>query len=175
MFAISEQFSQATKAAFDAQLLGFSTLAEAVFDSGVGVIDLNVDAVKASMAAGAVATNLLLAVKDGRDWMNLTTGQSQQAFERASAYGRQVVELAREVREHFSTTMPGKLLVAKETVVESATTAKKASIRTLAANSLSKVAVDDTQGGYDIPVRAGNKKTEESAVAIGASVTRGQA
>jgi phasin family protein len=175
MFAISEQFSHATKAAFDEQLLGFSTLVEAVFDSGVGVIDLNVDAVKASMAAGAVATNLLLAVKDGRDWMSLTVGQSQQALERVSAYGRQAVELASEVRAHFSTITPGKLLIAKETVVESAVAVKKSPIRTLPVDTLSKVAVDIAQEGYDIPVRAGKKKTEESAVAIGASVTRGQA
>lgn len=175
MFAISEQFSQATKAAFDEQLLGFSTFAEAVFDSGVGVIDLNVDAVKASMAAGAVASNLLLAVKDGRDWMSLTSGQSQQAFERASAYGRQAVELASTMREHFSTIMPGKLLVAKEIIVESAVAVKKTPIRALPASTSSKVAVDIAQEGYDIPVRAGKKATEESAVAIGASVTRSQA
>lgn len=175
MFAMSEQFSHATKAAFDEQLLGFSTLVEAAFDSGIGVIDLNVDAVKASMAAGAVATNLLLAVQDGRDWLSLTVGQSQQAFERVSAYGRQAVELASETRAHFLTILPGKWLMAKETAVESAVAIKKLPIQTLPVDTLSKVAVDTAQEGYDNPARAGKKKTEESAVAIGASATRGQA
>ena len=53
MFAISEQLTQATKAAIDQQLFGLANCAQAAFDAGVGVVDLNVDAVKASMAAAA--------------------------------------------------------------------------------------------------------------------------
>ena len=55
MFAISEQFSQATKAALDQQLLGFSTFAQAAFDAGVDIVDAHVDAVKESMAVATVA------------------------------------------------------------------------------------------------------------------------
>ena len=175
MFAISEQLTQATKAAIDQQLFGLANCAQAAFDAGVGVVDLNVDAVKASMAAAAVATNQLLCVRDGRDWLSLTTGQSQQALERASAYGRQACEVVSAAHECFSTIAQSKLAAAEETAVESAAVVKKTRIRALAANTLSKITLGEAQEGYDIPVRAGKKATAETVVATGASVTRGQA
>lgn len=174
MFAISEQLSQATKSAIDQQLFGLASLAQAAFDTGVGVVDLNVDAVKSSMAAAAVATNQLLCVRDGRDWLSLTTGQSQQALERASAYGRQAAEVASAAQERFSTIAQSKPAVAGENAVESAAAVKKTRIRALAANTLSKIALGEAQEGYDNPVRAGKKTTAETVV-TGASVTRGQA
>jgi len=175
MFAISEQLSQVTKSAIDQQWFGLASFAQAAFDAGVGVVDLNVDAVKASMAAAAVATNQLLCVRDGRDWLSLTTGQSQQALERASAYGRQAAEVVSAAHERFSTIAQSKLAVAGEKVVESAAVVKKTQIRGLAANTLSKIALGEAQEGYDLLVRAGKKATAETAAATAASVTRGQA
>jgi phasin family protein len=175
MFAISEQLSHATKVAIDQQWFGLASFAQAAFDAGVGVVDLNVDAVKASMAAATVAANQLLCVRDGRDWMSLTTGQSQQALERASAYGRQAAEVASAAHERFSTIAQGKLDEVEEKTVESAAVVKKTQIRALAANTLSKITIGEAQEGYDIPVRAGKKATAETVVVNGASVTRGQA
>jgi hypothetical protein len=161
MFAISEQFSQATKAAFDEQLLGFSTFAQAAFDAGVGIVDVHVDAVKESMAVATVTTNQLLGMKDGRDWMNFATGQSQQAFERVSAYGREVAELVSAVRDHFPALLQVKPSLAQDVAVESSAVPNKKPAKVLPANSLPKVALNSAQEGYDILVRAGNKATAD--------------
>jgi hypothetical protein len=162
MFAISEQFSQATKAALDQQLLGFSTFAQAAFDAGVDIVDAHVDAVKESMAVATVTTNQLLCMKDGRDWISFTANQSQQTFERLSAYGRQVAEFVSAVRDHFPAILQGKPALAQEVVVESVAVLNKAPVPALPANSLSKVTLDGAQEGYDIPVHAGNKATDET-------------
>ncbi len=175
MFAISDQFSQATKAAFDQQLLGFMHFSQAAVDTGVGIVDVHVDAVKESIAVATVATKQLLCVKDGSEWMSLASGQSQQACERLGAYGRQIAELVGAVHDHFSTIVPGQPALTKDAAVESPVSVKKAAIPALPVNSLPKVALDGAQEGYDIPVRAGKKATAEIAVASGASVTRGQA
>jgi hypothetical protein len=161
MFAIPEQFSRVTKAAFDEQLLGFSTFAQAAFDAGIGIVDVHVDVVKESMAVATVTTNQLLCLKDGRDWMSFAAGQSQQTFERLSAYGREVAELVSAVHGHFPAILPGQSGVAKEVAVESSSILNKTAAKALPANSLSKVTLNSAQEGYDIPVRAGKKATVE--------------
>jgi hypothetical protein len=159
MFAISEQFSRATKAAFDEQLLGFSTLTQAAFDAGVGIVDVHVDVVKESMAVATVTTSQLLCMKDGRDWMSFTVGQSQQTFERISAYGREVAELVSAVTGRFPAILQGKPSLGQEAVVESPVVLNKAAVKVSPANLLSKVTLDGVQEGYDNSVRAGNKAT----------------
>ncbi len=161
MFAISDQFSQATKTAFDEQLLGFSTFAQAAFDAGIGIVDVHVDAVKESMAVATVTANQLLSMKDGRDWMSFTAGQSQQAFERLGAYGREVTELVSTVTDHFPAILQGKPSLAQEALVVSSAVLNKTPAKALPANSLPKVTLNGVQEGYDIPVRAGKKVTAE--------------
>jgi glycine cleavage system regulatory protein len=93
MFSILEQFSLASKAVFEAQLASTAAFAQAAFDSGVSVIELNVETAKSSVAAATVAANQWLSVKELRESMSLTGSQSQLAMERIGAYRRQATDL----------------------------------------------------------------------------------
>jgi phasin family protein len=90
-----EQYSQA-QSLIEAHIRSFDTCAKAVLQSSAGLVDLQLDAVKNALATATDSSHHMLSLKDPQDWMNLTAVQSQQAFDRAQAYGRQAAGIARE-------------------------------------------------------------------------------
>jgi len=88
-----EQYLQA-QSLIEAHLRSFNTCAKAVLQSSAGLVDLQLDSVKTAMASTTVASNQLLSVKDPQEWINLATAQSQQAYDRVQAYGRQAAGIA---------------------------------------------------------------------------------
>jgi len=62
MFTIAQQCSQAGQAYLEAQLANFSMLALAAYDSGVLMAERNVEALRATLAAGTVAAQELLSL-----------------------------------------------------------------------------------------------------------------
>ena len=60
MFSFSEQWTLAGKAVVEAQLISAQAYAQAAFDSGASVLDLQLDAARTALAAAAVAGNQLL-------------------------------------------------------------------------------------------------------------------
>jgi phasin family protein len=89
-----EQYSQA-QSLIEAHIRSFNTCAKAVLHSSAGLVDLHLDSVKTAMASATVASNQLLSLKDPQEWINLTAAQSQQALDRAQAYGRQAAGIAK--------------------------------------------------------------------------------
>ena len=173
MFAIPKKIAQVTKFAIDEQLLDFAALAEAAFDSSMGVVDMYVDVIKTSVAAGSVATHQFLSVKDGRDWLHLTTAQSQRAFEHASACVRQAADTASATQTNFSAVTLRRVAVSKKSGLSDA--AKAGPAHTLAIKSLPKSALGGAHEGYDIPVLSGKKLKAGNNAAADASETRNQA
>lgn len=90
-----EQYSQA-QSLIEAHIRSFDSCAKAVLHSSAGLIDLQLDSVKTVLATATDASNQLLSLKDPQDWLSLTAVQSQQAFDRAQAYGRQAAGIASE-------------------------------------------------------------------------------
>jgi len=88
MFAIPEQFSNATKANFESQFALFSSLTNKAFEGVEKFVDLNITAAKASLEESSVATKQLLAAKDPQEFFTLTAAQAQPVAEKAIAYGR---------------------------------------------------------------------------------------
>ena len=156
MFFISEQLSLAAKAYFEAQMTSVAAYAQLAVDSGASAIDLNVDAVKSSMAAATVAANQWLSVRDAQGWMSMTNGQSQLALERASAYGRQAAELAQGSRARFSGVAEKQGAASRQKgveLVDAVKLAPAAAINPL--NTFLKSAFDNAQAGYDQFTRTG--------------------
>ncbi|MFT5642736.1 MAG: hypothetical protein ACI83P_000264 [Janthinobacterium sp.] len=178
MFSIAKKLSQVTKSVFDEQLFGFTKLVEAVIDSGMGVVEINVDAIKTSTAAAAVASNQFLRIQNSSDLLSLMTAQSQQTLEHVNAYGRQVVDTTRDAQARFLVLGQSGPEASDHKVVKLIGIVQKDEARIIATKSISKNALDDAHGGYDNPVPAGKKVKAGSAIASAVSpdvdVTRRQ-
>ncbi len=126
MFSLSEQLALASKAVLEAQLVSATAFAEATFESGVTVIDLNVDAVKTSLAAATVAARQWMSVKNPQEWFSATAAQSQMAMDRASAYGRQAGDIAQGAQARLSGVAQEEIAISKQKVGELVDVVKRA-------------------------------------------------
>lgn len=169
MFTLPEQLSLATKAVFDAQIVSATACAQAAFDSGVAVIDLNLEAAKTCMAAATVAANQLLSIKDGREWMNLTTGQSQMALDRLHAYGRQAADVAQGAQAKFSRLAETEIAASQQKVIELVDVVKHApAVVAKPINTFLKTAFESVHAGYDQIKRPAPGSQESLPAASGA-------
>jgi hypothetical protein len=173
MFSIPKKIVQVTTFAIDEQLLDFAATVEAALDSGVGVVDMYVDVVKTSMAAGCVATQQFLSVKDARDWLSLALSQSQRTFEHANACVRQAADTASAAQINFTALMQRRVEAAKKSGLLD--TGKTDPGRAVAIKSLPKSALDEGHEGYDIPVFFGKKIKAGKISTVDASEARNQA
>jgi phasin family protein len=102
MFAIPEQFSNATKATFESQYAIFSSLTSKAFESMEKLMELNISAAKASLEESANTTRQLLGAKDAQEFLSLTAAQVQPGAEKAMAYSRQVAAIAAGTQAEFT-------------------------------------------------------------------------
>ncbi len=102
MFAIPEQFSNATKANFESQFAIFSSLTAKAFEGVEKLIELNMTAAKASLEESSITTRQLLAAKDPQEFFSLTAAQAQPTAEKALSYGRQVAAIAAGTQAEFT-------------------------------------------------------------------------
>jgi phasin family protein len=102
MFAIPEQFSNATKANIEAQFAIFSSLAAKAFEGVEKLVDLNINAAKASLEESSIATRQLLSAKDPQEFFSLTAAQAQPTAEKAISYGRQLASIAAGTQAEFT-------------------------------------------------------------------------
>jgi phasin family protein len=150
MFSIPEQLSQAGKAAYEAHLASVNAFAQAAFDSGHTLIDLNVEAFKKSLAAAATAGGQLLAVRDPQQLSTLAVEHSQQAMERARDYGRQASELAQNSRAKFSQVADAEGATSRQKAAELVDAVKQVpASATTPINTFFKTAFAGAQEGYD--------------------------
>ena len=102
MFAIPEQFSNATKANFESQFAIFSSLTSKALESMEKLVELNMTAAKATLEESAAATRQLLGAKDAQEFLSLSAAQVQPNAEKALSYSRQVAAIAAGTQAEFS-------------------------------------------------------------------------
>lgn len=102
MFAIPEQFSNATKANFESQFAIFSALTGKAFEGMEKLVELNMAAAKASLEESAVTTRQLLSAKTPQEFFSLTSAQAQPTAEKALSYSRQVAAIASGTQAEFT-------------------------------------------------------------------------
>lgn len=102
MFAIPEQFSNATKANFESQFAIFSSLTTKAFEGMEKLIELNLTAAKASLEESTNTARQLLAAKDPQEFFSLTAAQAQPTAEKAMSYSRQVAAIAAGTQAEFT-------------------------------------------------------------------------
>lgn len=172
MFAIPEQLSSASKAVFQAQLSSAAAFAQAAFDSGKTVVDLNLEAWKSSLSAATSAGSQLIAAKDPQEFVSLSTAHSKEALERARDYGQQANTIAQGTRAKLTEVAETGLADTKEKVGDLVEAVKLAPGDVGAPfNSFVKSVVERGQANLEQFAAAG-KRIQASAAEAGAAAVR---
>ena len=117
MFAIPEQFSNATKASFETQFALFSSLTAKTFESVEKLVELNIATARAALENNSTAARQLLSAKDPQEFFQLTASQAQPAAEKAVAYNRQLAAIATGTGAEFSKAAEGQIVEANRKVI----------------------------------------------------------
>jgi phasin family protein len=104
MFAIPEQFSDATKVNFEAQIALLTELASKTFESVEKIVDLNINVFKASIEESTATAKELLSAKDPQEFFSLSAAKAQPNAEKALAYGRHLATIASSTQAEFTKT-----------------------------------------------------------------------
>ncbi|TWI45979.1 phasin protein [Pseudoduganella flava] len=97
MFTLPSELMYVTRTFFDTQLAGCNALLRTAFESGASMLDVNVHAARAELAAANAVSSELLFTRGPHDLAALTARESQQAVERAQRYGRHLAGIAHDV------------------------------------------------------------------------------
>jgi phasin family protein len=117
MFAIPEQFSNATKANFEQQFAVFSSLTAKAFEGMEKLVELNITAAKASLEESSIATRQLLAAKDPQEFFSLAAAQTQPTAEKAMSYSKQVAAIVAGTQAEFTTAAEAQIAETNRKVI----------------------------------------------------------
>ncbi|GAB2852942.1 phasin family protein [Pseudoduganella ginsengisoli] len=163
MFAIPEQFSNATKANFESQFAIFSSLTNKAFEGVEKLVDLNLSAAKASLEESSIAAKQLLAAKDPQEFFSLTAAQAQPTAEKAIAYGRHLAAIASGTQAEFSKAAETQIAETNRKVISLVDeVSKNAPAGTENAIALLKSTLNNASAGYE----QFTKTTKQAAEAI---------
>ena len=77
MFAIPEQFSNATKASLESQFALFSSLTTKTFEGVEKLVELNLSTARSTLEDSSAVARQLLGAKDPQEFFSLTASQAQ--------------------------------------------------------------------------------------------------
>jgi phasin family protein len=117
MFAIPEQFSNATKANLESHFAMLSSLTSKTFEGMEKLVDLNITAAKATLEESSAAARQLLAAKDAQEFFSLSAAQAQPSAEKALSYGRQLASIAAGTGAEFSKAAESQIVEANRKVI----------------------------------------------------------
>lgn len=100
MFSTPEQFSAATKSAFESQLALMTSLTQKTFEGVEKLTELNMSATRAALDESGASLKKLMSVKTPQEFFAL--GTAQPANDKAVAYARHVASIASEVQAEFT-------------------------------------------------------------------------
>jgi phasin family protein len=150
MFAIPEQFSNATKANLESHFALMSSLTAKTFEGLEKLVDLNINAAKATLEESSATARQLLAVKDAQEFFSLTAAQAQPSAEKALSYGRQLASIAAGTGAEFSKAAEAQIVEANRKVIalvdEVSKNAPAGSENVVAAV---KTAISNANAGYE--------------------------
>src|ERR1035437_10361295 len=102
MFAISEQFSGASKANFDAQVSMLAALGNKAVEGVEQLVDLNISVARSSLADSAAKTRQLLSANSPLDVLSLATADAQPTAQKAIVYGRDLAGIVSRTQAEFA-------------------------------------------------------------------------
>ncbi|MDB5745405.1 MAG: hypothetical protein JWP72_253 [Massilia sp.] len=117
MFAIPEQFSNATKTNFETQFALFSSLTAKTFESMEKLVELNIATARAAMENNSNTARQLMSAKAPQEFFQVAAAQAQPAAEKAVAYSRQLAAIATGTGAEFSKAAEGQIVEANRKVI----------------------------------------------------------
>ncbi|WP_432380280.1 TIGR01841 family phasin [Duganella sp. P38] len=173
MFSIPEQFSNATKANFEAQFAIFSTLTNKAFEGVEKFVDLNLTAAKASLEETSATTKQLLAAKDPQEFFSLATAQAQPSAEKTIAYGRHLATIATSTGAEFSKAAETQIAETNRKVISLVDeVSKNAPAGTENAVALFKSAIGNATAGYEQFTKTAKQAVESFESNVSAAVNQ---
>jgi len=171
MFAIPEQFSNATKANFESQFALFSSLTNKAFEGVEKFVDLNITAAKASLEESSSATKQLLAAKDPQEFFSLSAAQAQPNAEKAIAYGRHLASIATGATAEFSKAAEAQIAETNRKVISLVDeVSKNAPAGTENAVAMFKSALNNANAGYEQFTKSAKAAAETFEANVNAAV-----
>jgi phasin family protein len=150
MFSIPEQFSNATKTQFEAQLAMMTALTNKAFESVEKIVDLNMSAVKASLEESTAAAKQILTAKDPQEFFSLSAAQNQPNTEKALAYGRHLASIATSAQAEFTKAAEAQIADTSRKVMELVEeVSKNAPAGSENAVAMMKSAIGNANAGYE--------------------------
>ncbi|TFW30486.1 TIGR01841 family phasin [Massilia horti] len=150
MFAIPEQFSNATKANLESQFATLSSLTSKTFEGLEKLVDLNISAAKATLEDASNNARQLLSAKDAHEFFSLSAAQAQPTAEKALSYGRQLASIAAGTGAEFSKAAEHQIVEANRKVISLVDEVSKnapAGSETIVAAI--KTAISNANAGYE--------------------------
>lgn len=117
MFAIPEQFSNATKANLESQFALLSSLTSKTFESMEKLVELNISTARATLTDSSTAARQLLSVKDPQEFFQVSAAQAQPTAEKALSYSRQLASIATGTGAEFSKAAESQIVEANRKVI----------------------------------------------------------
>ena len=150
MFSTPEQFSAATKSAFESQLTLMSSLSHKAFEAVEKLTALNMHTARTSMEESNAALKHMFSAKTPQEFFALGSAQSQPGTEKAAAYARNVASIASEIQAEFAKVTEAKISEINQkvaTLVEDVTKNAPAGSETVVA--MFKTALGNANAGYE--------------------------
>lgn len=117
MFAIPEQFSNATKANLESQFALMSSLTSKTFESMEKLVELNINIARSTLTDSSSTARQLLAAKDPQEFFQLSAAQAQPNAEKALSYSRQLASIASGTGAEFSKAAESQIVEANRKVI----------------------------------------------------------
>ncbi len=117
MFAIPEQFSNATKANLESQFALLSSLTAKTFEGMEKLVDLNISTARSALEDSSNVARQLLGAKDPQEFFSVTASQAQPTAEKALSYNRQLATIATGTGAEFSKAAEGQIVEANRKVI----------------------------------------------------------
>lgn len=173
MFAIPEQFSNATKANFESQFAIFSSLTSKAFEGMEKLVELNLTAAKASLEESSVATRQLLSAKDPQEFFSLTAAQAQPTAEKAMSYSRQVAAIAAGTQAEFTKAAEQQIAETNRKVISLVDeVTKNAPAGSENVVAVIKASIGNANAGYEQMTRTAKQAAETIEANVGAAVNQ---
>ena len=173
MFSIPEQFSNATKANFEAQFAIFSALTNKAFEGVEKFVELNLTAAKASLEESSATTKQLLSSKDPQEFFSLASAQAQPNAEKSIAYGRHLASIASSTSAEFSKAAETQIAETNRKVISLVEeVSKNAPAGSENAVALFKSAIANSNAGYEQFTKTAKQAAESIETNLSSAVTQ---
>jgi phasin family protein len=173
MFAIPEQFSNATKASLESHFALMSALTAKTFEGMEKLVDLNINAAKATLEESSNAARQMLSAKDPQEFFSLTASQAQPSAEKALSYGRQLASIAAGTGAEFSKAAESQIVEANRKVISLVDeVSKNAPAGSESFVAAVKTAISNANAGYEQFSKTAKQAVEAMESNFNASVAQ---